>query len=289
MSRRSGLGKGLEALIPSGEENLPSSGVIQIPVDRIEPNPRQPRTANDETALNELAASIQEHGLIQPVIVTRGREPEHYFLIAGERRLIAARKAGLKSIPAILRDATEQQRLVLALIENIQRADLNPLEEAEAYRQLAEDFGLSHAEIATRVGKSRAAVTNTLRLLNLPLVVKQTLTKNLIREGHARALLSLSTTEAQTAALQTVLTKELSVRQTEKLVQKLAGKKPPAKTKAPPAPEITALEDRLQQQLGTKVRLNPRGKGGTLIIHYYSDEELNALVDSILGETAVDG
>lgn len=285
MSRKSGLGKGLDALIPRGEPSLPPSGVAQIPVDSISPNPRQPRSRFDSQEMEELAASIREHGVIQPLIVTRGPNPTQYRLIAGERRLIAARQAGLRSVPAIVREADDRQRLELALIENLQRSDLSPLEAAEAYRQLAEDFKLGHAEIAERVGKSRVAVTNTLRLLRLPLVVQQALSKKQISEGHARTLLSLNTVEAQTAALQTILTKDLSVRQAEELVRKLGGEKPvrPAAKPGPDA-ELVALEERLRNHLGTRVRLQPGRKGGRVVIHYYSDEELNALIDQLLGE-----
>jgi ParB family chromosome partitioning protein len=284
MARKSGLGRGLDALIPRGERSLPTGGVTQVPVDLIEPNSRQPRGRMDENELTELAASIQEHGIIQPLIVTRGRDPEKYYLIAGERRWKAASQAGLETVPVIVREATEQQRLLWALIENVQRADLSPLESAEAFRQLNEDFGLSHAEIATRVGKSRVAVTNTLRLLKLPLVIQQAITKGLISEGHARAMLALPTVQGQTAALQTVLTQALSVRQTEKLVQKLSGQKPAPRPQATPSPELAALEERLRDRLGTKVRLTHSKRGGKLIIHYYSDEELNALVDNLLGD-----
>ncbi len=284
MARKSGLGRGLDALIPRSERNLPTSGINQVSVDLIEPNPRQPRVRMDDGELAELAASIQEHGIIQPLIVTRGRDPEKYYLIAGERRWKAARQAGLETVPVIVREATEQQRLLWALIENVQRADLSPLESAEAYRQLNEDFGLAHAEIATRVGKSRVAVTNTLRLLKLPLVIQQALTKGLISEGHARAVLALPTVQGQTAALQTILTQSLSVRQTEKLVQRLSGQKSAPQPRSAPSPELAALEERLRERLGTKVRLTHSKKGGTLIIHYYSDEELNAIVDNILGD-----
>lgn len=285
MARRTGLGKGLDALIPRSESPATTSDLTQIPIDQIEPNPRQPRVRMDDGELAELAASIREHGVIQPLIVSRGREADKYYLIAGERRWRAARQAGLQRVPAIIREVTEQQRLLWALIENVQRTDLSPLEAAEAYRQLTEDFGLTHEEVATRVGKSRTAVTNTLRLLKLPLVVQQALTKGHIREGHARALLALPTVQAQTAALQTVLTKELSVRQTEKLVQKMTGQKPEPTARPAPAPEILALEEQLRERLGTRVRLTRGRKGGTLIIHYYSDEELDALVELILGET----
>ncbi len=284
MARKTGLGRGLDALIPRGERSLPASGITQLPVDAISPNPRQPRSRLNEEELQELSDSIREHGVIQPIVVTRGRESDSYFLIAGERRWRAARLAGLDTVPAIIREATEQQRVLLALIENVQRADLSPLETAEAYRQLSEDFGLAHAEIATRVGKSRTTVTNTLRLLNLPLVAQQALAKRHISEGHARPLLALPTVEAQTAALQTVLVKGLNVRQTEELIKKLGGQRPVPREKPALPPEMKAVEERLREELGTKVRLKKGRTGGTITIHYYSDEELNALLDQLLGE-----
>jgi ParB family chromosome partitioning protein len=172
----------------------------------------------------------------------------------------------------------------LALIENVQRADLGPLEAAEAYRHLAEDFNLSHDEIAVRVGKSRVAITNTLRLLKLPAAVQQALAQGQISEGHARALLALPSPQAQAAALQTILKQGLNVRQAEELVRKLSGQKPEPLPKPAPAPEVSALEERLRQRLGTRVTLNPRKNGGTLVIHYYSNEELDALIGQLLGE-----
>ena len=193
MSKRSGLGKGLEALIPTGQE--PAGGVAQVPVAAITPNPMQPRTTIDPDTLAELADSIREHGLLQPLIVTR-RGPEQYQLIAGERRWQAARLAGLASVPAIVKEATPQEVLEIALVENIQRADLNPLEEASAFRQLVDEFGLTQEQVALRVGKSRVAVTNVLRLLRLPAEARQALAGGSIREGHARALLALPTPEA---------------------------------------------------------------------------------------------
>jgi ParB family chromosome partitioning protein len=258
--------------------------VEQVAVDQIVPNPRQPRTHFDEQELEELAASIHEHGVIQPLIVSYNDELNQYVLIAGERRLLAARKAGLQEVPVILREAGDQQRLELALIENVQRTDLGPLEAAEAYRQLAEDFHLSHEEIAARVGKSRVAVTNSMRLLKLPAAVQQALAQGEISEGHARALLALATPQAQNAALQAIQKHSLNVRQTEELVRRLSGQKPASAVKPAPPAEVTALEERLRTALGTRVTLNRRRKGGTLIIHFYSDEELNSLVDHILGD-----
>ena len=283
MTRRPGLGRGLDALIP-GSERPAAARLNSVPVDQIAPNPRQPRAHHDPEELADLAASIREHGVLQPLIVTQEAEGEGYTLIAGERRLLAARQAGLESVPVVVREAGDQQRLELALVENVQRADLSPLETAEAYRQLAEDFELSHEEIAARVAKSRVSVTNTLRLLKLPEAVQKALAEGRISEGHGRALLALPTAQAQTAALHTILTHDLNVRQTEELVRRLSGERPPQREKPAPLPEITALEERLQASLGTRVSLNHRRKGGTLTIHYYSDEELNALVARLMGE-----
>lgn len=284
MTRKTGLGRGLEALIPTGESEISKNGINQISIDRISPNPRQPRTRFDANELDELAASIREHGVIHPLVVTHGENTGEYILIAGERRLLAAGKAGLESVPVIIRDASQQQLVELALVENVQRADLGPLEAAEAYRQLAEDFNLSHDEIAARVGKSRVAVTNTLRLLKLPPSVLQALADGLITEGHARVLLALATVQAQSAAMQTIIRHGLNVRQAEELIRKLSGQKPSRPAKSGLPPELMALEGRMRDYLGTKVSLTRSRKGGTLVIHYYSDEELTALVDRILGE-----
>jgi ParB family transcriptional regulator, chromosome partitioning protein len=282
--KRTGLGKGLEALIPTTETPPAERGLLLAAIERIAPNPRQPRTHFDSKELEELAASIREHGILQPLIVTRTEEG-NYVLVAGERRLEAARKAGLRSVPVIVRETSDdRQRLELALIENVQRTDLNPLEQAEAYRQLAEEFSLPHETIAGRVGKSRAAVTNTLRLLKLPETVRQALAGDLISEGHARTLLALPTPEAQQAALQTILAAGLNVRQTEELVRKLSGQKPTPAAKPGPTPEISALEERLRLSLGTRVTLKHRRKGGSLTIHYYSSEELDGILGRLLDD-----
>ena len=286
MTRKTGLGRGLDSLIPIQESSQLASGIQHVPVASISPNPRQPRTNFDELELEELAASIREHGIIQPLILFETEESGKYCLIAGERRWLAARKAGLDSVPVIIRQASQQELLEIALVENVQRADLSPLEAAEAFRQLSEEFELSHEQIAARVGKSRAAVTNTLRLLKLPASVQKALAAGHISEGHARAILALSTSQAQIAALETILRHDLNVRQTEELVRKLSGEKPPAQPKSAPPPELVALEERLRSQLGTRVSLNHGQKGGTLVIHYYSDEELDNLVIRILGEDA---
>jgi ParB family transcriptional regulator, chromosome partitioning protein len=283
--KKTGLGKGLDALIPGGTSAPSREGVLIVPVEQISPNPRQPRTKFDPSELGELAASIHEHGIIQPLIVTYDSGRDRYILIAGERRLQAARTAGLEQVPVILRDdASEQQYLELALIENVQRTDLNPLEAAEAYRQLTADFNLSHEEIAARVGKSRTAITNTLRLLKLPPSIQQYLVAGDISEGHARALLALPNHQAQTALVEIVIAKDLNVRQTEELVRKYSGQKPTASSRPTPPPEIRSLEDRLRTHLGTRVKLHHGEIGGSITIHYYSDEELNQIISQILGE-----
>jgi len=284
MVKKSGLGKGLDALLPAPDNHLPESGVRQIQTSKISPNPRQPRANFDAGELDQLATSIREHGVIQPLIITAGESAGSYTLIAGERRLMAAKLVELEEVPAIIREASDQELVELALVENVQRADLGPLETAEAYRQLSEDFGLSHEEIAARVGKNRATITNTLRLIKLPEDVKEALVSGKISEGHARALLSLPSEEAQGAVLKSILKLTLNVRQTEELVRKLSGEKPQKQLPAAPDPEIKALEEQLRQRLGTKVSLNQRSKGGTLTIHYYSAEELDTLLEMILGE-----
>jgi ParB family chromosome partitioning protein len=284
MVKKSGLGKGLDALLPAADYHLLESGVRQIQTSKISPNPRQPRANFDAGELDQLATSIREHGVIQPLIITAGESAGSYTLIAGERRLMAAKLVELEEVPAIIREASDQELVELALVENVQRADLGPLETAEAYRQLSEDFGLSHEEIAARVGKNRATITNTLRLIKLPEDVKEALVSGKISEGHARALLALPSEEAQGAVLKSILKLTLNVRQTEELVRKLSGEKPQKQLPAAPDPEIKALEEQLRQRLGTKVSLNQRSKGGTLTIHYYSAEELDTLLEMILGE-----
>lgn len=291
MARRPGLGRGLDALIPAGDSTKSPSagaksaqGVLQIPIENIKANPQQPRTVMDEEKLNELAASIREHGILQPLVVSTSPDSEGYTLIAGERRLLAAGLAGLKIVPAIERNVTKQDQLELALIENVQRSDLSPLEMAEAYHQLAENFALTHEQIAERVGKSRVSVTNTLRLLNLPPKAREALVEGKISEGHARAILGLSSTQAQRAALNTILNLGLNVRQTEALVKKMSGERPTTAPKPEPAPEIRELESKLRNHFGTKVNLNNGKKGGSLVIYYYSDEELNTILDKILAE-----
>ncbi len=295
MTKKRGLGKGLQALIPDSAgqwesrepQQLPEppeqqmrAGVEEVPIEQIVPNPHQPRAPMDEAELTELAASIAEHGLIQPVIVTSAGNG--YQLIAGERRWRAARQAGLERIPVIVKEATPQEMLELALVENIQRDDLNPLEEATAYRQLMDEFGLTQEMVAERVSKSRSAVGNVVRLLKLPAAAQAAILEEKISEGHGRALLGLLTAEAQSAALQTVLKRGLNVRQTEELVRRLLGQTPAAAPRRL-APEIKVIQERLEQSLGTKVDMSHSEKGGRIVIHYYSDEELETILEQITG------
>lgn len=282
MAQKSGLGKGLDALIPGGMVPQATPADTYIPVSMILPNPRQPRESMDTENLAELAASITEHGILQPLIVSKDAVTGMYTLIAGERRLRAAKMVGLEKVPVIVRTVNEQQRLVEALIENIQRADLSPLESARGFQQLGDEFNLTHDEIAAQVGKSRTTVTNTMRLLKLPALVQEALATGKISEGHARALLGLPNDQAMTAALSTILNLELNVRQTEDLVRKLTGVKPPSLPRKPVDPDIQELESRLRDRLGTRVDLHPSKKGGTITIHYYSIEELTALLNTLL-------
>ncbi len=284
MAKKPGLGRGLDALIPGSrptktDDELQTS---ELPIEKILPNPHQPRTIMDDEELQELAQSIRAHGIIQPLLVIPKNDRDEYVLIAGERRLRAAKLAGLQNVPVIFRQANQQEHLELALIENVQRANLSPLETADAYQQLSSEFNLSHEEIAKRVGKSRVSVTNTLRLLKLPEKVKLALAKNSISEGHARVLLALATPQAQSAVLDIVIKNNYSVRQTEELVKKYSGDR---ETKSPPKvkdPEVKALEERFQDKLGMRVNLDHRGDKGKIIIHYYSNEELNSLIERFI-------
>lgn len=282
MSRKRALGKGLDALIPPGEVPTQSGeGVLEVPIDAILPNPRQPRHTRDDSELENLADSIREHGILQPLVVLPERGDGSHELIAGERRLEAAKLADLKRVPVIVRAVDEQGQLELALIENLQREDLNPLEAAEGYRQLVDDFGMSHEEIADQMGKSRTAISNTLRLLRLSAAVRKALGAGKISEGHARALLGLSNAQTQGIALKAITSRDLSVRQTEELVRQMQGEK--KKPKKPPkrSPEESDLEDQLRELMGTRVSLKRGPRGGSITIYFFSDEELNTLVDRI--------
>jgi ParB family chromosome partitioning protein len=285
-SKRRGLGRGLGALIPGAET---PSGLVQVNITDITTNPRQPRHEIGAETLRELADSVAEHGLLQPLIVTArdvatGEGGPHYQLVAGERRWRAAKLAGLQTVPVLVKEATPQETLELALVENIQRADLNPLEEASAYHQLMDEFGLTQEQVAERVGRSRVTVTNSLRLLRLAEEIKAALLANRISEGHARALLGLNEEQLQLRVLRLIEKQGLSVRQTEELVRRLTpGKPQPGAQSQPPTPETRALEDRFRQSLGTKVNLFRSKRGGRLVIHFFSEEELQSIYERIVG------
>jgi len=295
MSHKRGLGRGLDALIPAESPFGPppavkivGAGLLEAAVGAIQPNPHQPRLKLDDEQLNELAASIREHGLIQPLVVTRLAVPSSdgiaYQIIAGERRWRAAQKAGLEHVPVIVKEVAPQEMLELALVENVQRADLNPLEEAHAYCQLIDEFGLTQDQVARRVGKSRVAIANTSRLLKACAAIKKALLDKEIHEGHARALLALETDEAQEAALAVLLKQGLNVRQTEALVRRLTGEVEPPPSAPPPSPQTQSLETAFRERLGTKVTLQRNEKGaGRVVIHFYSDEELQHLYERIVG------
>jgi len=274
MPKERGLGKGLGALIPSSDG---SGGLLDLELDRISPNPRQPRASIEEGALAELADSIRRHGVLEPIIVTRSGNG--YTLVAGERRWRAARLAGLRKIPAVVKDASPQELLELALVENIQRQDLSPLEEAAAYRQLLEEHGLTQEEVARRVGKSRSAVANSLRLLNLPPEAKVALEEGRITEGHARTLLSLSTTGEQLALLASLLASGATVREAEEAARRRSSTRKPRGSAH--SAELSEIESRLRELLGTRVELHHGRKGGRLVIHFYSDEELEGILRHI--------
>ncbi len=294
MAHKTGLGRGLDALFSSGDEETTdrgnaSAGVTEVAVNEIRANPRQPRLMRslESLQLDELAASIKEHGVIQPLIVTRTQGPGAPFtLIAGERRWRASQVAGLTHVPVIIKDVSPQEMLEIALIENIQRNDLSPLEEAAAYQALMNDFGLTQEMCAERVGKSRVTVANTLRLLKLPGKLQTALMQGEISEGHARALLAQGmTADLQVYALDEITRGQMSVRQTEELVRRLM---------TPPKPAIAEkhekwegakeYEGKLRQVLGTKVNLQRSRKGGKIVIAFYSDEEFTTLYDKLVGK-----
>jgi ParB family chromosome partitioning protein len=284
MSKKHGLGRGLGALIAADERALGRNEVVRmIPVESLQPNPHQPRSVMDEAQLAELAASIRAHGLIQPIIVTE--TAAGYVLIAGERRWRAAELAGLTEVPVIVKETTPEDMLVLALIENVQRADLNPLEEAHAYKQLVEEFGLTHADVADRVGKGRSTVSNLIRLLDLPENIQAAVFDGRISGAHARALLSLPTPEMQTNTMNRIIRLNLSVRQTEDLVAKLmAETRPTPRPRKSLSPELADLQTRFEESLGTRVTVQKGEQGGKVVIHFYSDEELDAIYQAIVGE-----
>lgn len=270
------LGRGLSSLIPSKFETpgVPGEKVIEIDVDAIAPNPHQPRTTFDVGNIDDLVESIREHGILQPLIVTQSKTG--YQLIAGERRLRASKKLGLAKVPAIIRRASEQQKLELAIVENVQRTDLNPMERAFGYKKLMDEFQLRQEDVAQKVGQKRSTVANTLRLLTLPEDIIQYVREGRITEGHAKVLLSLDTEDLQRQLLKKILLHSLSVRDSETAAR--GGK---AKKEAPQDPVLAGYEQRMQSALSTRVSIQGRRKTGKVIIEYYSPEELEDLVRSI--------
>ncbi|MDD5084052.1 MAG: ParB/RepB/Spo0J family partition protein [Candidatus Moranbacteria bacterium] len=306
MAQQHGLGRGLASLIPP-KKNAPvapiakqavSAGsvvsfeapmevkdetgkVLEIAVEEIVPNPHQPRIYFSEEKLAELSESIKEHGILQPLIVTKNGEKQ-YELIAGERRFQAAKLAGIKSVPVIVREAKDQQKFELAIIENVQRHDLNPIEEAKAYRKLMDEFGLSQEAVAKKMGKSRSAVANISRLLQLPVEIQRALTEGRISEGHAKALLALDNPEKQRALFEMIIANGLTVREAEAKAREVSTHTPKRTLAADPV--LREKEEHLAEIFGTKVRINKAGKGGKIVIEYYGEEDLTHLMDRLTRE-----
>jgi ParB family chromosome partitioning protein len=276
---KTALGKGLGSLIP---EKGKRSEILELDIDSIVPSEYQPRRVFNDNTLEELAISIKEKGIIQPIIVKRSTM-DTFQLIAGERRLRAAGKAGLKKIPVIVKDAAPEEVLELALIENIQREDLNPLEAAEAFQRLIKDFNLTHDELSRKVGKDRATVTNYLRILKLPPEIKQWVAEGALNIGHAKALLQIEELTLQMEAARKIIKKGLSVREAESLSKKAPSRSSGRKEQQAKDSQITSLEDKLRQSLGTKVTLIHKGKkGGKIEIEYYSLDELDRLLELLI-------
>jgi ParB-like partition proteins len=281
--RQSGLGRGLSSLIPQRSQHAPTS---EIPIARIRSNPRQPRQRMDQGELDSLAASIREHGVLQPILVTETLDG--YQLVAGERRFRASQQAGLERIPAVIRQLADRDQLELALVENLQRADLGPMEEAHAYHSLASEFAMTHDQIAQRVGRAKSTITNTIRLLDLEPSVQEALLDGRLSAGHARAIGGLPT-EQQARVVGSVVDQGFSVRQTEEFVRRLREPRvaaTPAASRRAVDPDLERVEDELRRHLGTKVTLARSRKGGRIIIEFYSDEELGQLYDRLIGGPA---
>jgi ParB family chromosome partitioning protein len=288
MSKRGGLGRGLSALIPGAPEaGEASTGLLEVPANAIAPNPKQPRSRFDDETLKELAASIREVGILQPIVVRR--TGQGYEVVTGERRLRAAKLAGLATVPVVLRDSDDSDLLREALIENIHREDLNPIELGEAFRQLLDELGLKQEELADRVGVSRSHIANTIRLLALPFEVQQLLTDEKISAGHARALLALGDQEAITALSLRVAAEDLSVRETEEIVRRFieapaetAPKKQAARSE-PADPNLAEVEEILSEQLATRVAIRMGRRRGQVVIDFGSADDLDRIVSEIIG------
>ncbi len=299
MANNYGLGRGLSSLIPQKKssakiseprddfnyfgkkDSAPTSsggGILEVELFKIVPNPYQPRVEFDQEKLIELAESIKQHGILQPLVVSK-TNGNQFELIAGERRFQASKLAGLEKVPVIIREVDNQEKLELAIVENIQRHNLNPVEEAKSYFKLQEEFGMSQEEVAKKLGKSRSVVANKLRLLTLPVEIQKALQGGKITEGHAKAILALPNPEKQKALFEMIIKNKLNVRQVESKVREISVK--PHKRIISENPQIRALEDSLAGKLGTRVKVSPYGKGGKIIIEYYSQEELDNLVSKI--------
>ena len=286
--KKTSLGTGLSSLIPNKlnkENNAPlekkkfssSNEVVKIPIENVASNPNQPRYYFDEDNLKELSESIKEHGVIQPILVTKIGNNK-YELIAGERRLQATKLAGIKEIPAIVRLATNQEKLELALIENVQRHNLNPIEEAKAYKKLQTEFNLTQEEIAKKTGKSRSAIANIVRLLDLPVEIQRGIIEEKITEGHARAIIGLKNPEKQRALYELILKNNLTVRGTENKAREVTIHTHKRKIIKQTDPYIQDLEDKIQQKLGTKVQIKKRGTSGKITIDFFSEEEFEKII-----------
>jgi len=278
--KRPALGRGLSALIPDAPL-APASNerALEVDIDLLRPNKFQPRTQMDDTRIEELSRSIRSHGVIQPIVVRRTGE-SGYEIVAGERRWRASQRAGLLKVPVVVRDIPDDQLLAAALIENIQREDLNPIEEAVAYRRLSDEFGLTQEQIAESVGKDRSSVANYIRLLKLPALVRDQIASNALSMGHARALLGLQDEAAQLRIARDIVDKQLSVRETESVVKRTV-EPPPAKTEPPKDVHTRAAEERLRFALGTRVQIVRKGKGGRVEIDFGDENELHRIYEQL--------
>lgn len=274
-----GLGKGLEALL--SDNQVDGGGVDSIDLSLIDSNPYQPRVDFNEEGMADLASSIREHGVIQPIIIRRNGA--RYHIIAGERRVRASRMAGLAEIPAIVKEADDSQMMQLAVIENVQRQDLNPVEEASAYRRLIDEFDLTQEDVSVLVGKSRSAVANILRLNKLPADVLALVSRETISEGHARALLGLKSPEAQSKLAKEAVRRKLSVRQLEEAISRLSQVRRKTRKGSHRDPDIVAAEDMLRRGLGTKVRISGSASSGKIEVFYYSQDDLDRIIEKAAG------
>lgn len=279
--KKKALGKGLKAFLPEDYGILKEERYMELEVERLKPNPDQPRTTFNPVTLDELAASIRETGILQPVVVVP--EEDHYKIIVGERRWRAAQKAGRKTIPALVRTMSKEQQHEASLIENLQREDLNPMEIASAYQKMADDLGLTQQEVADKVGKDRASVANYIRLLKLPPEVQRMLDESKLSMGHARALLAVDDHELQVSCAQKTVKRGLSVRSVESMVSRLK-QSPTERSEPTPDPDLIALQEELLRFLGTKVSISGTADKGTIKIRYFSLEDLNRIYKKIKGE-----